>query len=227
MNSQSVAVIVPPDDSTVPQPQQRLRRKERHAQQAQKEYPVPPTVINSLNQPHSITNHSYRDFSKVPPPVDAQAIPTDVSQQSFPQKLHWLLHHPVYGLKMEWKLHGRAFFVRVPNYLALSGVLQEVLECRRYSVFLCLLQSWGFKLITQGPDRNCWYHELFLRGLVHLTLYMDEPRDARRRLPDPANEPDLYAISQRFPLPATTAPDAQHQPPPVQEEEQDDVLPEM
>lgn len=40
-----------------------------------------------------------------------------------------------------------------------------------------------------------------LRGLPHLTKYMPEARDARRKLPDPENEPNFDAISQRFPLP--------------------------
>jgi hypothetical protein len=39
-----------------------------------------------------------------------------------------------------------------------------------------------------------------LRGLPHLTQYMPEPKDARRLIPDPENEPDFYEISRHFPL---------------------------
>lgn len=46
-----------------------------------------------------------------------------------------------------------------------------------------------------------------LRALPHLSKYMPEPKDARRLLPDPENEPDFYNISSLFPVPddATSA----------------------
>jgi len=40
-----------------------------------------------------------------------------------------------------------------------------------------------------------------LRGLPHLAKYMPEPKDARRLIPDPENEPNFYAISKKYPLP--------------------------
>lgn len=40
-----------------------------------------------------------------------------------------------------------------------------------------------------------------LRGLPHLCKYMPKPKDARRLIPDPENEPDFYAISKVYPLP--------------------------
>ena len=52
--------------------------------------------------------------------------------------------------------------------------------------------------------------QLFLRGLPHLTLYFEEPRDARRRQPDPQNEPNLYAITAQYPLPTTAHHQNQH-----------------
>jgi hypothetical protein len=39
-----------------------------------------------------------------------------------------------------------------------------------------------------------------LRGMPHLTVYMPEARDARRLIPDPENEPDLYKISVLYPV---------------------------
>lgn len=40
-----------------------------------------------------------------------------------------------------------------------------------------------------------------LRGLPHLTKYMPEPKDARRLIPDPDNEPDFHGITLKYPLP--------------------------
>jgi hypothetical protein len=48
----------------------------------------------------------------------------------------------------------------------------------------------------------CAIHaQYILRGLPHLVKYMPEPKDSRLLIPDPANEPDLYAISSEYPLP--------------------------
>lgn len=44
-----------------------------------------------------------------------------------------------------------------------------------------------------------------LRGLPHLSSYMPGPKDARRLLPDPENEPDFYKISELYPLPGGDA----------------------
>jgi hypothetical protein len=43
--------------------------------------------------------------------------------------------------------------------------------------------------------------QFFLRGLPHLCQYMPQPRDARRLIPDPENEPNFNAISQMWPVP--------------------------
>jgi hypothetical protein len=41
------------------------------------------------------------------------------------------------------------------------------------------VNGWGFKRITQGPDHNSYYHELFLRGLPRLVRKMKRPTKAR------------------------------------------------
>jgi hypothetical protein len=38
--------------------------------------------------------------------------------------------------------------------------------------------------------------------MVHLCKYMPPPKDARRQIPDPANEPDFHAISALYPIPS-------------------------
>ena len=54
-----------------------------------------------------------------------------------------------------------------------------------------------------------------LRSLPHLAIYMPRSRNARRLIPDPDNEPDLYAISEQFPVPG--APDDDLSDVPVEE----------
>jgi len=82
-----------------------------------------------------------------------------------------------------------------------TRVCQKYFGHSRYSSFLRQLSNHSVKHITQGNDRNAYYHEFMLRGLPHLCKYMPKPKDARRLIPDPANEPDFYAISQKYPLP--------------------------
>lgn len=52
-------------------------------------------------------------------------------------------------------------------------------------------------------DSSCSIHfcQCMLRGLPHLTKYMPKPKDARRLIADPVNEPDFYAVSAEYPVP--------------------------
>ena len=45
------------------------------------------------------------------------------------------------------------------------------------------------------------FNQCFLRGLPHLSKYAPDQKDARRLIPDPENEPDLYKVSKTYPLP--------------------------
>ena len=101
---------------------------------------------------------------------------------------------------MTWLPHGRAFRVNVPIWFE-QNISEKYFGNKRYSSFLRQLSNHNFKQITKGPDRNSYYHELFLRGLPHLIKYMAPPKDARRLIPDPDNEPNFYAISKQFPVP--------------------------
>jgi hypothetical protein len=40
-----------------------------------------------------------------------------------------------------------------------------------------------------------------LRGLPHLAKFMPKPKDARRQIPDPENEPNFCEITRKYPLP--------------------------
>lgn len=48
-----------------------------------------------------------------------------------------------------------------------------------------------------------YYHEFFLRNRFHLCQYMPRPKDYRRLIADPDNEPDFYEMSLRHPLETT------------------------
>eukprot|EP00522_Entomoneis_paludosa_P007039 CAMPEP_0172446278 /NCGR_PEP_ID=MMETSP1065-20121228/5909_1 /TAXON_ID=265537 /ORGANISM="Amphiprora paludosa, Strain CCMP125" /LENGTH=229 /DNA_ID=CAMNT_0013197351 /DNA_START=59 /DNA_END=748 /DNA_ORIENTATION=- len=200
------------DEPESERPHQRRRRRRDASIPA---YPVAPTPVITLDPPprRHKANHNYRDFSQVPPPPDVVSVLDQATllacpesqvanSLTFPQQVHWALAHPVYGQSLEWQPHGRAFRVTNPQWLRMRGAYTHLFQAKSYAVFICLLQSWGFQHITHGPDRNAWYHELFLQGLPHLTCYFPSPKNSRRLVPDPLREPNLAAISQKFPLPA-------------------------
>mmetsp|Transcript_10301 Transcript_10301/g.13622 ORF Transcript_10301/g.13622 Transcript_10301/m.13622 type:complete len:207 (-) Transcript_10301:483-1103(-) len=170
---------------------------------AERTYPVAPIQVLTVQKPRNVANHSYRDFSLVPADMNLPGLPDDVEEMPFPQLLHRMLSNPAHALNMAWMPHGRAFRIMLPGYLGQQGIYQSYFRCKNYQVFLSFLNSHGFKHITSGKDRNCFYHEKLLRGLPHLVQYLalDPPKNARRVLPDPANEPDFYPITEKYPLP--------------------------
>lgn len=163
-------------------------------------YAVEPRLIQVIKKPKTYVDHSYRDFSIVPPDSLYQT-PSDINQMTFAEKVHHILHDDRYGSCIHWLPHGRAFQIAIPKRLEQTRVLQKYFGHNRFSSFLRQLNNHGFKHITRGVDRNSYYHECFLRGMKHLLKYMPPGRDARRLMPDPDNEPDLYSISRVCPLP--------------------------
>ena len=66
------------------------------------------------------------------------------------------------------------------------------------------VNGWGFKRMTQGPDHNSYYHELFLRGLPHLCMKMRRPAKSKSSGNDVETNPDFYQMSMVAPLPNNT-----------------------
>jgi hypothetical protein len=129
-------------------------------------FPVEPRVVQFVKISKSRQDHSYRDFSIVPPPADYQ--PPLLSQKndesldhlSFSEKLHDLLAQPAHRDTIRWMSHGRAFRVEVPKNMEKHGILMRYFKHGRYSSFLRQLNNHGFKHLTVGPDRNSYYHEV-------------------------------------------------------------------
>ena len=78
----------------------------------------------------------------------------------------------------------------------------------KYESFTRQLNGWGFKRLHQsGNDFNAYYHETFLRGLVHLTALMKRVVPNKGKLlPHVEGEPNFYEIEKQFPLPSSVMP---------------------
>ena len=163
--------------------------------------PMEPRLIQNIPKRKEYTNHTYHDFSMIP--MDPNYVkPTKMDDMSFVEKIHDILSKPEYISYICWKPSGRTFGIIIPSMFE-KIVCPIYFQHKRYSSFLRQLNNHGFKHLTNehGPNRNCYYHECFLRNMEYLCQYMPEPKDARRSIPDPGNEPDFDAISSLYPVP--------------------------
>jgi hypothetical protein len=123
---------------------------------------------------------------------------------NFPARLHDLLTFDE-GISdiITWLPHGRAWIVlKKPEFVA--KVAPSHFSISKFESFTRQVNGWGFKRITQGPDINAYYHEMFLRGMPHLIQWMkrNTTTQGRRKIrADPRDEPNFYQISSLYPLP--------------------------
>jgi hypothetical protein len=122
------------------------------------QYPVEPRIIAVVKKPRTVMNHSYRDFSKVPAELTYER-QTNIEDMSVAEKLHDILSIEEYSHFVSWMSHGRAFKIHVPKVFE-EQICPKYFGHSRYSSFLRLLNNHGFKHISQGPDRNAYYHEV-------------------------------------------------------------------
>ena len=121
-------------------------------------YPVEPVVISSIPKQKGVMNHSYRDFSNVPPELNYEA-PASIEDMTFSQKVHHILSQEEYAKMIRWNDHGRSFKVFVPVMFERT-ICAKYFGHKRYSSFLRQLNNNGFKHTTKGDDRNSYYHEV-------------------------------------------------------------------
>ena len=183
-----------PKKSVLPQ---QVSRKKR-TKDEETEFPSKPVIIQAVKTPRGTMNHSYRDFSQVPPQKGYEH-PKDIKDMTFSQKVHDILCTPDYEKWISWMPHGRSFKIHVPVMFE-TQVCPKYFDHKRYSSFLRELNNYGFKHISKGSDRNSYYNEFMLRDRPHLCQYMPKRKDARRLVADPANEPHFYMISRQYPL---------------------------
>lgn len=141
---------------------------------------------------HIIAHHSYHDHSQEPHEKF-----TPSNNPSFPVKLHeMLIKTELNDLQsvVSWMPHGRAFVVHNPS--AFKALLPNYFKLSKLASFQRQLNLYGFQRLTTGPDKNGYYHELFLRGRMDLVARMQRMKvkgTGVRAKANPDEEPNLYA----------------------------------
>ncbi|KAL7477978.1 hypothetical protein ACHAW6_003765 [Cyclotella cf. meneghiniana] len=175
----------------------------------------------------------YNDRSREPDDDPLTPLTPPGLVPTFPAKMHAILSNKELSDVIEWLPHGRAWRILKPRTFEIH-VLPRYFHHNKLSSFvrqtseqqigsnhtfltndILLANGWGFRRLTQGYDRNAYYHEYFLKGksishihfslppsLPHLSKKMVRPKVAEKKSVEPDHEPDLYAISQEFPLPS-------------------------
>lgn len=149
----------------------------------------------------------YLDFSTMedPDPLTPLTLPGRVP--NFPAKMHSILSRKELSDIVAWLPHGRSWRILKPREFEVK-VIPTYFEHAKFSSFIRQANGWGFRRITQGLDRNSYYHELFLRGLPHLCKEMKRPRVAEKVASDPDHEPDFEKISELHPVPEKSKDDS-------------------
>ncbi|KAL3922872.1 MAG: hypothetical protein SGILL_001973 [Bacillariaceae sp.] len=143
---------------------------------------------------------SYRDFRHMPDPDPLTPLTAPGRVPNFPAKMHSILSRPDLADIISWMPHGRAWRVLKPREFEVR-VIPTYFEHAKFSSFIRQANGWGFRRLTQGKDRNAYYHEMFLRGLPHLCKMMKRPGVSEKQAVDPDHEPDFYKIAEESPVP--------------------------
>jgi hypothetical protein len=141
----------------------------------------------------------YRDCSTLPDPDPLIPLTSPGRVPNFPAKMHSILSRADLADVVAWNSHGRSWRVLKPREFELK-VIPVYFEHAKCSSFIRQANGWGFRRITQGRDRNSYYHEMFLRGLPHLCKMMKRPGVSEKQPTDPEQEPDLFKISEEKPV---------------------------
>ncbi len=146
----------------------------------------------------------YRNFSNLSDPDTTKPITAPGRIPNFPAKMMAILSRPDLADIISWMPHGRSWKVHKPREFEVK-VIPTYFEHSKFSSFIRQANGWGFRrIISKGPDRNSYYHEMFLRGKPHLIKLMKRPTTTGRPQADANTEPDFYRISQDNPLPEPT-----------------------
>lgn len=117
----------------------------------------------------------------------------------FPLKLHEMLNDVEDKGKasvVSWQPHGRCFVVHLPTQFV-NDILPLYFKHSKLTSFQRQLNLYGFRRLSCGPDKGGYYHDLFLRGKIHLCrrLFRVKVKGTKVRVAaNPSSEPNFYEM---------------------------------
>ena len=85
--------------------------------------------------------------------------PAFIRVQRLPVKLNAILSNPELSNIIVWMPHGRSWAILRRNDFV-SKVMPYYFESANYKSFLRLINAWGFRKMTTGPDKDSYFHEV-------------------------------------------------------------------
>jgi hypothetical protein len=153
----------------------------------------------------TVVYHNYHDYATNPvrftiPPPSPERKGRGGITSPFPMVLHTMLNlakSDKFEDIVSWQPHGRCFLVHDQERFV-KEVMPMFFRQSRFSSFQRQLSLYGFLRLTQkNEDYSAYYHELFLRGMSHLCVYMQRTRVKGywvRQSSSPDTEPDFYSM---------------------------------
>jgi len=114
----------------------------------------------------------------------------------FPVKLYQVLENDEYSDIISWQSHGRCFVLHNQRDF-LEKVIQIFFKQTKLTSFQRQLNLYGFRRISNGPDKGGYYHYHFLRGkpsLCRQMLRMKIKGDGISTAPCSKIDPDFYRM---------------------------------
>jgi len=114
-----------------------------------------------------------------------------VTEINFPMKLYDMLSNPDNQHAISWMPHGRSWKVRQKDVF-MRTICPQYFSQSKFESFIRQANGWGFRRIRkEGPDRNSYYHELFLRGKPELMRAMSRPLPGQKASQE-VGDPNFY-----------------------------------
>ncbi|KAL7540087.1 hypothetical protein ACHAWF_006591 [Thalassiosira exigua] len=107
----------------------------------------------------------YRNFAPLAVPGGgiSNVHPQSLQAQKLPAKLATMLSDQDMSSAIVWLPHGRSWRV-VSREVFAKLSLPWYFGYNSHASFVRNVNAWGFRRITRRPDRDSYFHELFLRG---------------------------------------------------------------
>ena len=113
---------------------------------------------------------------------------------------HMMEHLEVAGFShiASFQPHGRAIRIHDPRRFQTDILPRYFPDNKNVGSFLRQLNIYGFRrMINNGPDRDSYYHAMFLRGRPDLCSIIERPlksQHSKRQKYDPMTEPIFYTM---------------------------------